>query len=79
MSKYEPKAKTVKIHALSRAAVKIGENFYTYEAVEERELPADAEFDLEKEWGDVYDSVNCALDDQIDLMYQAIEKNRKKK
>lgn len=70
---YVPKAKTVRIKALSRTAIKIRDNYYTVEAVEERELP-DSDFDLKKEWSCLYDSVNCAIDDQVDILYEAFKK-----
>lgn len=39
---YEPVAKSTSIRCTSRVSVKIKDNFYTFEFMEERVIPADA-------------------------------------
>lgn len=62
-------AKTTKITATSRSAVKIRDNYYTIELSEERTLPSDIELsddELTREKRDLFDSVNMEVDRQIE-------------
>lgn len=74
---YEIKGKTTKIHAVSRCAVSIHnsktnkDNYYTIELSEERALPEDGNFDLDKEYAAVFDSINAEVDRQmLDIIKQ---------
>ena len=58
------------IHAISRASVKIGDSFYTFEYGEDREVPPD--FDMNK-----LDEENNQVDEQIAEIYEFIKSNRK--
>lgn len=64
---YESKAKTTKISATSRSAIKIRESYYTVEATEERSLPEYVEgIDLNAEWELLWASVNTVVDNQVE-------------
>ena len=65
MTMYESKAKTTKIVATSRAAVKIKDNYYTIEYSEERSVPDIEDVDLSQERKILWDEVNTVVDDQI--------------
>lgn len=71
---YTQKAKTVSIRFTSRASVKIRDNFYTVEACEERTLPEDGAFDLNKERELLWDSVNAECDNQIQNILRTFKK-----
>ena len=62
---YEVKGKTTKITATSRCAIKIKDNFYTQELVEERVLPENEEVDLNKEYEALFNSINDEIDRQM--------------
>ena len=62
---YEVKGKTTKITATSRCAIKIKDNFYTQELIEERVLPENEEVDLDKEYEALFNSVNDEIDRQM--------------
>lgn len=61
---YESKAKTTKIVATSRAAIKIKESYYTVEYSEERTVPDVEDIDLAQERKILWDEVNAVVDDQ---------------
>ena len=61
---YESKAKTTKIVATSRAAIKIKESYYTVEYSEERTVPDVEDVDLAQERKILWDEVNAVVDDQ---------------
>lgn len=65
MSEYEVKGKTTKIQATSRCAIKIRDNFYTTELVEERVLPNDDSVRLDLEYKALFDSINAEIDNQM--------------
>ena len=67
----EIKGKTVFIEAHSRVSVKIKETFYTFEFVERREVPEDADLPMEREalWSDVHGEV----DKQVEDIVQAVQ------
>ena len=62
---YEVKGKTTKITATSRCAIKIKDNFYTQELIEERVLPENEEVDLNKEYEALFNSINDEIDKQM--------------
>lgn len=62
---YEIKGKTTKITATSRCAIKIKDNYYTTELIEERTMPNDEEIDLNKEYKALFDSINTEIDNQM--------------
>jgi hypothetical protein len=65
MAKYEVKGKTTKIIATSRCAVKIKDNYYTTELSAERVLPESDDVDLNKEYEDLFNSINDEVDRQM--------------
>lgn len=62
---YIPQAKTVSIRFTSRASTKIGDNYYTVEACEERVIPELPNIDIDKERELLWDCVNSECDEQI--------------
>ena len=62
---YISKAKTVSIQFTSRASIKIGDNYYTVEACEERAIPELPDIDINKERELLWDCVNSECDEQI--------------
>lgn len=75
---YESKARTVKISAVSRCAIKTKDDFYyTVEASEERVIPEDVEVNLDKEWELLFDSVNGACDMQAEDILKNIYGKKK--
>lgn len=70
---YESKAKTTKISATSRAAVKIRDNYYTIEATEERSIPDVEGVDVSTEWTMLWDSVNAIVDGQIEQIVKTFK------
>lgn len=65
MDNYTSKAIVTTIKATSRAAVKIGDNYYTVEYSEERQLPDTTDIDLPQEQDILFDSVNTVVDTQV--------------
>lgn len=62
---YESKARTTKISAVSRCAIKTPDDYYyTIEATEERVIPEYSEVNLDKEWELLFDSINTVVDNQ---------------
>lgn len=59
------KGETVRIVANSKNTVKIGDNFFSIEATEERTIPTNQIVDMKAEWDDIFNSVNTVVDDQI--------------
>lgn len=64
-SEYKSKANTVSIRFTSRASIKVGDNFYTVEACEERAIPELPDIDINKERKLLWDCVNNECDEQI--------------
>lgn len=62
-AKYESKATTISISAVSRASIKIRDNFYTLEYGESRSVPEDA--NIEKERALLWETVNGECDKQV--------------
>lgn len=57
--------RTVRIEAHSRRADKINDTYWTFEAVETRELSLDENPDMELEWKNLWDTVNAEVDKQV--------------
>lgn len=74
LSSYESKAQISAIKATSRAAIKVHDNYYTVEYTEERTLPTDIEFDIEKERAILWDTVNAEVDAQIEDIIKSFAK-----
>jgi hypothetical protein len=74
LSSYESKAQISAIRATSRASVKVHDNYYTVEYTEERTLPTDIEFDIEKERAILWDTVNTEVDAQIEDIIKSFAK-----
>lgn len=70
---YESKAKTTKIVATSRAAVKIRDNYYTIEATEERSIPDVDDINMDAEWKYLWDSTNAIVDNQIQSIVETFK------
>lgn len=75
---YEIKGVANKIVATSRCAVKINDNYYTIEAMEERTMPlhnvSPSDINIDKEWEALFDSVNQVVDNQIEQIYDMMKK-----
>lgn len=65
MEEYEVRAQITTIRASSRASVKISDNFYTVEYMEERVVPDEEGIDIEKEREALWDTVNTECDNQV--------------
>jgi len=63
MSEYQPKAKTSMIHFISRASVKVQDNFYTVEYGEERQVGDDVNIIAERKA--LIDDCNEQVDQQV--------------
>lgn len=74
MDKYVSKAKTTKITATSRVAIKIRDNFYTVEYSEERSISATSGVDIEKERQCLFDDVNAIVDQQAEDIIKTFQK-----
>ena len=78
--------KTKEISATSRASVKIGESYYTFEASETRTvnyeaLPqnlAEAEDCINNEWMALWDTVHTQVDNQVSEIVELIRNKNKK-
>ena len=68
------KAKITTIRATSRASVKVNDNFYTVEYMEERVLPQDIEYNIEEERKALWDTVNNECDGQIEDIIKTFKK-----
>jgi hypothetical protein len=67
--KYVSKAITTEIQALCRMSVKLKDNnFYTFEFLEKRQVPSDANLGKEREvlWDTCYEEVNSQIDITIE-------------
>lgn len=70
-NEYESKAVITKISVISRAAVKVRDNFYTIEYQEERSFPVDVQdIDMEKERKILWDTCNTEIDKQVDDIFE---------
>lgn len=71
---YESKAITTAIRFTSRASIKMGDNFYTVEATEERMIPDLPDIDIEAEKKLLWDEVNRQVDEQVDDIFEEFHK-----
>lgn len=74
MEDYEVKAKTTKINAVSRVAIKIRDNFYTVEYSEERTIPDVDGVILKEERTALFDAVNAVVDAQAEDIIRSFSK-----
>ena len=74
MEDYEVKAKTTKINAVSRVAIKIRDNFYTVEYSEERTIPDVDGVILKEERAALFDTVNAVVDAQAEDIVRSFNK-----
>ena len=74
MEDYEVKAKTTKINAVSRVAIKIRDNFYTVEYSEERTIPDVDGVILKEERVALFDAVNAVVDAQAEDIVRSFSK-----
>lgn len=75
---YKSQAETSSIKFTSRCAIKAGDNYYTIEATEERNIFPDMEnIDLEKEWDALCESTNAVVDKQVEDIYNYVIKKHK--
>ena len=57
--------KTTMIHFVSRASVKVNDNFYTVEYGEDRQVPEDCQ-DIERERKQLIEDCNLQVDNQVE-------------
>ena len=74
MEDYGVKAKTTKINAVSRVAIKIRDNFYTVEYSEERTIPDVDGVILKEERAALFDAVNAVVDAQAEDIVRSFSK-----
>ena len=74
MEDYEVKAKTTKINAVSRVAIKIKDNYYTVEYSEERTIPDVDGVILKEERAALFDAVNAVVDAQAEDIVRSFNK-----
>ena len=74
MEDYEVKAKTTKINAVSRVAIKIKDNYYTVEYSEERTIPDIDGVILKEEREALFDAVNAVVDAQAEDIVRSFSK-----
>ena len=74
MDNYQSKATISSIRATSRASIKVRDNFYTVEYSEERTLPTDIEYDIDKEREILWNTVNDEVDKQIEDIIKSFAK-----
>lgn len=74
MEDYEVKAKTTKINAVSRVAIKINDSYYTVEYSEERTIPDVDGVILKEERAALFDAVNAVVDAQAEDIVRSFSK-----
>ena len=74
MENYEVKAKTTKINAVSRVAIKIKDNYYTVEYSEERTIPDVDGVIIKEEREALFDAVNAVVDAQAEDIVRSFSK-----
>lgn len=73
--KYISKAVTTSIRAVSRASIKIRDNFFTVEYGEERSIPDDANLEAERKL--LWETCNREVDTQIEEIYETFRDTKK--
>lgn len=66
----------VKISATSRCAVKLRDDYYTIEAMEERVIPENSNTDMNKEWDVLFEQLNKIVDTQIEDILKSVQKKK---
>lgn len=80
MANKKSKATVTSIKFSSRCSMKIGDNFYTSEACEERSLPEGlTEAELLQERKMLWNTVNEEVDHQCEEIWETVRKARNKK
>lgn len=80
MANKKSKAIVISIKFTSRCSMKIGDNFYTLEACEERSLPEGlTETEILQERKMLWDTVNEEVDHQCEETWEIVMKQKKKK
>ena len=74
MEDYGVKAKTTKINAVSRVAIKINDSYYTVEYSEERTIPDADGVILKEERAALFDAVNAVVDAQAEDIVRSFSK-----
>ena len=74
MEDYGVKAKTTKINAVSRVAIKINDSYYTVEYSEERTIPDVDGVILKEERAALFDAVNTVVDTQAEDIVRSFSK-----
>ena len=74
MEDYGVKAKTTKINAVSRVAIKINDSYYTVEYSEERTIPDVDGVILKEEREALFDAVNAVVDAQAEDIVRSFSK-----
>lgn len=69
----ESKAVVTKISATSRIALKIRDNYYTVEYLEERSLPDIPDIDVEAEREMLFEAVNSMVDTEADNILKSFK------
>ena len=64
--------RTTKIQATQRMAIKIRDNYYTIEYLEEREIPNNPNIDLEQEKLDLFESVKNTVYGQMEEIIRGL-------
>lgn len=72
-AEYKIQGKTKTISAMSRQSISYRGNYYTFEYSEERELPINANINLDKEKEALWYSVNFEIDKQVNDMIAFLE------
>ncbi len=72
-NEYKIQGRTKTISAMSRQSISYRGNYYTFEYGEERELPTNANINLDKEKEALWYSVNFELDKQVNDMIAFLE------
>ena len=74
MEEYTSKAIVTKIQATSRVAIKIRDNYYTVEYLEERMIPDVPDIDLDAERTMLFNAVNAEVDRQAEDIVKSFQK-----
>ena len=78
MAEYVSRAIPTEISAVSRAALKLGDNFYTVEVSEKRIIkPEDLEgIDMHLEYAELFDELNASVDAQCEEIVKTFATRR---
>lgn len=65
---YKPKGQVIEISAKSGVSFELNGTWYKSEYTETRVIPEEADIELERQ--DLWNTVNCELDRQVDEVYK---------